>query len=339
MRKLFLSCVSREVGSYRARLTKDLRRAKVDVRVQEDFGVGGGPLLVALDDYIRECDAVVHLIGSGAGVFPGVFPEVPAVRALLLRYPDMAGKLPVLTEVLSQTDPRLSYTQWEACLAIYHGRETHIYLPEAGAPRGPGFTASPSSDEEQRSPQDHFGRIRGLGWHRGTFENEERLSSYVLGDLRNILAPDADYFAAAPSRLPKKHDAGVFEGREKELAALDTMWADVLAEKAGRAQVVSLVALGGAGLEDEGGFQFKDERDGRCRFVRDRVHEEPLSRSAETSVRTYSATFTFLSRARQKCRAGHEAQGSERCSRARNPIPQARSHRSAHRFGPVRLRR
>ncbi len=54
-------------------------------------------------------------------------------------------------------------------------------------------------------------------------------------------------FQMAVTKLPKKHDNGVFEGREKVLAALDALWADALADKALRAQIVSLVAIGGAG--------------------------------------------------------------------------------------------
>jgi hypothetical protein len=240
MSKLFLSCVSRELGAYRTLLTADLRRAKVDVRVQEDFGVGGGTLLDALDAYIRECNAVIHLIGHGTGAFP----EVPAVRALLVRYPDIAEKIPALRNILSQPDPRISYTQWEAYLAIYHDREIHIYLPSQTAPRGASFIATP---EEVSSQKEHLERIEALGWHRGSFENEERLSTYVLGDLRHILRSDDKPFLAAPSKLPKKHDTGVFEGREKVLADLDALWADVLARKDRRAQIVSLVAIGGAG--------------------------------------------------------------------------------------------
>jgi hypothetical protein len=51
----------------------------------------------------------------------------------------------------------------------------------------------------------------------------------------------------AVTRLHRKHDAGVFEGREEVLTDLDGLWADVLADKPGRAQIVSLIAIGGAG--------------------------------------------------------------------------------------------
>ena len=48
------------------------------------------------------------------------------------------------------------------------------------------------------------------------------------------------------SRLPRSHHS-VFEGREKVLADLHALWADALADKAGRPRIVSLVAIGGAG--------------------------------------------------------------------------------------------
>lgn len=240
MNKLFLSCVSKEFGAYRELLTQYLRRAKVELRVQEDFSVSGTTLLDALDAYIRECDAVVHLIGDGSGAFPEVLP----VRSLLERYPDMAAKIPLLADALSQSAAGISYTQWEAYLAIYHGCKTHIYLPSQKAPRGAGFSAS---DEDRRSQERHLERIRQIGWHRGTFDDEAQLTAQVLADLRSILGSDGEPFSAAPTKLPKTHDSGVFEGREKVLADLDALWADVLAEKAGRARIVSLIAIGGAG--------------------------------------------------------------------------------------------
>ncbi len=54
-------------------------------------------------------------------------------------------------------------------------------------------------------------------------------------------------FRAAVTHLPKKGDTGVFEGRENTLADLDALWADALRGKAGRAQIVTLFAIGGAG--------------------------------------------------------------------------------------------
>jgi hypothetical protein len=95
-KKLFLSAVSSEFESYRRLLAGDLKRPTLEVAVQEDFLVTGGSTLQKLDDYIRACDGVVHLIGKATGAAP----EAVAVQDLLLRYPDFATRLPSLAVVL-----------------------------------------------------------------------------------------------------------------------------------------------------------------------------------------------------------------------------------------------
>jgi hypothetical protein len=91
-KKLFLSTVSSEFAAYRKLLAADLKRPDLDVAVQEDFIVTGGSTLEKLDDYIRACDGVIHLIGKATGAVL----EEPAVAALLARYPDFAARLPIL---------------------------------------------------------------------------------------------------------------------------------------------------------------------------------------------------------------------------------------------------
>ena len=75
--------------------------------------------------------------------------------------------------------------------------------------------------------------------------NEGKPRDFYL-EGRQAPAEDGD-FQMAVTKLPKKHDQGVFEGREKVLAGLYALWADALADKAERARIVSLVAIGGAG--------------------------------------------------------------------------------------------
>src|SRR5947208_451950 len=108
--RLFLSTVSAEFRSYRDLLAADPKGPDLEVKVQEDFITTGGTTLEKLDDYIRLCDAVVHLVGDATGAFP----ELPQVHALLKRYPDFLQRLPGLTATVVDGLPRLSYTQWEA---------------------------------------------------------------------------------------------------------------------------------------------------------------------------------------------------------------------------------
>src|SRR5205823_6185240 len=117
--------VSSEFESYRQLLAGDLKRPALDVAVQEDFVVAGETTLQKLDDYIKACHGVVHLIGKATGVTP----EVLAVQSLLTQYPDFAERLPALTDSMKQPDPGFSYTQWEAYLAIFHKRPIFIYRP------------------------------------------------------------------------------------------------------------------------------------------------------------------------------------------------------------------
>ena len=136
---IFLSTVSAEFRSYRDALRHDLDRPNVAVKVQEDFIASGTETLDKLDDYIRQCDAVIHLVGdmSGAGA------NATAVAAIRQRYTDLAQRLPVLAAFLIPGAPALSYTQWEAWLALYHRKRLIIAVPQEGAPRHEYYILDP----------------------------------------------------------------------------------------------------------------------------------------------------------------------------------------------------
>jgi tetratricopeptide (TPR) repeat protein len=221
-RKLFLSAVSSEFESYRRLLAADLKRPTLDVAVQEDFGVGGGLTLDKLDDYLRACDGVVHLIGKATGAVP----EAVAVQDFIARRcPDLATRVPSLASALAQSDPGFSYTQWEAYLAIYHRRELFIYRPTdfesatCHCPREPRFVLDPAQEQSQRA---HYQRLCDLGRDRGLFANPERLSSAVLRDLVEILPRLETRLDVPPTRL--RHTAGQLVGRDAELNLLDEAW-------------------------------------------------------------------------------------------------------------------
>jgi hypothetical protein len=220
-KKLFLSAVSREFLSYRELLTGDLKRPTLEVAVQEDFIVTGGSTLEKLDDYIRACDGIVHLIGKATGDAP----EEIAVAALLQRYPDFAAKLPPLAPALSKPQPGFSYTQWEAYLAMYHARPLFVYLPTdfesdtLAVPRDSRFVLDPVQVQAQR---EHYQRISALGHDRGRFLTEERLSSAVLRDLVEILPRLQPSIAVSATRL--RHTAARLIGRDEDLARLDAAW-------------------------------------------------------------------------------------------------------------------
>ena len=99
--RIFLSTVSDEFRSYRDRLAEKLKRPNLSVHVQEDFIAAGTERLDKVDDYISECEAVVHLVGD----MTGAMASPSAVAAIKERYPDFATSFPPLTETLSNGAP------------------------------------------------------------------------------------------------------------------------------------------------------------------------------------------------------------------------------------------
>lgn len=103
------------------------------------------------------------------------------------RYPDFAKRLPVLGRFLEAGAPSLSYTQWEAWLALYHGKVLIIATPQDGAPRDERYQL----DQDQRAAQQaHLERLRTLGrYPEIRFANADRLAVDMLrSKLQDILA-------------------------------------------------------------------------------------------------------------------------------------------------------
>ncbi|HQZ68044.1 MAG TPA: serine/threonine-protein kinase, partial [Planctomycetaceae bacterium] len=169
-RRLFLSCVSHEFRGYRDVLSANLAQPGVELRRQEDFVNAGQSTLEKLHEYIRTCDAVIHLIGSATGAYP---PAV-AVDALLKSIPDFVSKLGLEDLIKS---PGLSYTQWEAWLGLYYDKKVAVYLAIDKTQREAGFTP----DSVQRKRQElHWDRLKRRGSDREEFVSPNDLSIEVL---------------------------------------------------------------------------------------------------------------------------------------------------------------
>jgi hypothetical protein len=86
--------------------------------------------------------------------------------------------LPPLKQSLSSGTPPLSYTQWEAYLAVYHGKALVIAAPKTEAPRDQTYCLSV---EDQASQQAHLERLRALGRHvEVRFKDVDELAAKVL---------------------------------------------------------------------------------------------------------------------------------------------------------------
>jgi Domain of unknown function (DUF4062) len=235
--RVFLSTVSDEFRAYRDQLRGDLTRHKVEVKVQEDFKDLGGTTLEKLDDYIKLCDAVVHLVGD----MTGADAREQSTKAILDKYPDLSEKLPPLGEALDKGIP-ISYTQWEAWLALYHGKALLIAKADDAAPRGCSYAPT---DASRTAQQAHLARLRVVERYPGsTFTNPDNLAKQIA--YTTIL----DLMAKAPSsrkpnNLPFASLGSLFKGRELFLERLHTTLARAGAGKA--ATATALQGLGGVG--------------------------------------------------------------------------------------------
>ncbi len=205
---VFLSTVSDEFRAYRDQLSGDLTRHNVAVKVQEDFKDLGGDTLDKLDVYIAHCDAVVHLIGDMSGSEPGEH----ALGALRAKYPDLEKKLSPLGEALRDC-LGVSYTQWEAWLALYHGRLLFIAKAADSAERGPNYMPTDASRAAQAA---HLARLKAMERYPGcTFTGPDNLAKHILSSAILDLLVKADVVAYA-EKLGRERD--VANGFIKEMA-------------------------------------------------------------------------------------------------------------------------
>ncbi len=210
---LFLSTVSAEFRSHRDTLRHDLERHNVVVQVQEDFIPTGRETLDKLDTYIAGCDAVIHLVGD----MTGALAQPPSLALIRQRYPDLGSRLPPLAPFLEDGAPALSYTQWEAWLALYHRKTLLIAVPEDAAPRDAGYRR----DEAQRAAQQaHLARLAEVERHPEIrFANADRLAVEILrSPLHEVLARAG--VRMRPGNLPFGSLGALFKGRDAAIAEL-----------------------------------------------------------------------------------------------------------------------
>ncbi|KQP22745.1 hypothetical protein [Pseudorhodoferax sp. Leaf267] len=155
--QFIISCVSDEFESYRKALHRQLDGPNVTGKIQEHFIAGGHGTLDKLDVYVRASDAVVHLVGDMTGALAPW-----AAVASMADLEDFARAVPAVAPFLAPGAPRLSYTQWEAWLALYRKRKLFIAVPLAGVPRSAGYRLDAAQVQAQ---QEHLARLEASGRH------------------------------------------------------------------------------------------------------------------------------------------------------------------------------
>ncbi len=237
--KVFLSTVSAEFRSYRDALRHSLDRPNVTVKVQEDFIATGTETLDMLDQYIRQCDVVIHLVGDMTGAMAGA----PSVAVIRQRYADFATKLPVAA-FLAADGPPLPYTQWEAWLALHHGKRLIIAAPEPDAPRDPGCAPTP---EQIAAQQAHLARLASVERFPGIrFRSVDHLATEVWrSGLLDMLV--AAGLGRRVDCLPYASLGALFMGRDADLDALAAHLGPAPTSAEHPTACVALWGLGGIG--------------------------------------------------------------------------------------------
>ncbi|QTF93775.1 tetratricopeptide repeat protein, partial [Halomonas sp. BM-2019] len=237
---IFLSTVSAEFRSYRDTLRHYLERPNVTVKVQEDFIVTGTETLDMLDEYIRRCDVVIHLVGD----MTGAMAQAPSVAAIRERYPDLGHRLPPVADCLGAGGPPLSYTQWEAWLALYHGRRLIIAVPGRGTERNSAYLLDPQQSAAQQA---HLARLEQVERHPGIhFSSSDQFAAEVWrSGLLDILIEAG--LIRKIVHLPYKSLETLFKGRDALLADLARRFGPVLQRNDQPAVVKALTGMGGIG--------------------------------------------------------------------------------------------
>jgi len=234
---IFISAVSAEFGAYREALRRDLTRPGISVAIQEDFIPTGSETLDKLDDYVRHCDAVIHLVGDMCGA-PAMSPSVAVIRE---RYRDFGERLPAVAPFLQPGAPALSYTQWEAWLALHHRRRLLICAPQADAIRDPRYRVDAA---QQQAQQEHLARLAQVErYPEFHFASADRLAVEVL---RSGLGDQLARAGAGPRNLPLGPSAH-FTGRDTPMRAVEEVLGMPPQSAHEPARACVLTGLGGIG--------------------------------------------------------------------------------------------
>ena len=164
--RVFLSAVTSEFGAARDAVANDLEARDLQLRMQRSFRQepGADTLLRLLHDYIRDCSAVVCVIGTRSGDCPA--PAAAGEFAHLLP--------PGITEA--------SYTQWESFFARAYQRRLSLYIAEADYRPDQDTPTGGDLPELQKAVVAH---IKEAGLHYGRRGGWSR--SLLLADIHHMV--------------------------------------------------------------------------------------------------------------------------------------------------------
>ena len=183
---------------------------------------------------------MIQLVGDGVGSLA----KPRSLTYLNEHYPDLASRLPPLSGFLAADGPSLSYTQWEAWLALLHGRKLLICVPTPEAPREEGFTCDP---QQQVFQQEHLARLRGFeAYPEVSFRSIDHLTWQIQSSLFLELRTAAGQIHR-PTTLPYAPLGDLLKGRDDDLQKLQQQLGPIPENAATASTAVALIGMGGVG--------------------------------------------------------------------------------------------
>ncbi len=217
---VFISAVTSEFEAARGLVASDLRARGLKVMVQEDFRQepGADTTLRKLHNYVKDCDAVVAIMGRRSGGFP---PPAAAAEFSIMLMPgfDCASR-----------------TQWEIHFARHYGKRLSFYVAKEDYKPD----RDKSSEPDDPDLQDRLKRylFDELELDRSYFSDKQELARLVLKE------PWPDHSRPKPKSREFVTIGSLFKGREGEMQRLREALAG-----GGRAAVTAkaIHGLGGVG--------------------------------------------------------------------------------------------
>lgn len=234
-KRIFLSAANVEFGELRKMLAAVLLRSGINVEHQDIFPQTGSDIVRKLGDLIKDCQLLVHIVGHNSGSVA----NPAAVTDLLDEIPpgDFLTKLTQLRSELGDLSG-ITYTQWEAFLALHLGVPVLLYAPCDACDQG---TETLKGDFPQKQ---HLDRLFLARKRPEYCAGEVDFIGKIPADVyRYFGLPEGGLPTVTPSYLPERNRH--FRGRTTDLARLHVSLTQ--ATTIGITQQVAVYASGGVG--------------------------------------------------------------------------------------------
>lgn len=225
--RVFISGVTQEMETYRTEVARVLRRREIEVRDQQHFRQGDSTLIQQLHNYIRQCDAVICLVGQQCGSL------VTKEHATVLGPNSWFERYRMATECTVA-----SYSQWEFLMAKELKRSTYTFLTP---PVSNLDQPTEDTQAEQKLQVGYREWLQQIGEHYSSLTSINQLIEDIL------VLPFPNHSRSKPVHLPYRSIGSLFKGRDDVLEQLHDSLQRCDDTRTTAIPTIALHGLGGVG--------------------------------------------------------------------------------------------